>query len=212
MLMLALAGWLEHQGPSTRAITTIITPQRVLGLLNTCNKVGGGYPAGNDKPATPEVCESGSLIHFKAGMTIDSDGMITKECSFATDPDFRDDTTLKDSHGRPLDAAHLPYVVAPYPDEHWNFTKSGVRLGDVVAIIYEGRIRCGVLGDVGTMGEASVAMAQSLGIDPDPHQGGTSSKMTYIIFKNSRISPVEDHEQATHRCMARLAEFVRSGE
>ena len=145
-------------------------------------------------------------------MEIDCDGMKTPECNFATDPDFTGDTTLHDSRDRPLYAAHLPYVVVPFPDEHWNFRMNDVRLGAPVAIIYGGRIQCGVLGDLGTMGEASYAMAQSLGIDPDPHQGGTYSKMTYIIFEHSRISPAEDHAKAVDLCMARLAEFVQSSE
>ncbi len=206
-LAVMLTVWLEHKSSSVERMT--VTPQRILDLFGTCdNKVGGGYPAGNDKPATAFVCESNGVIWWTAGMTVDCDGVVTNECNRTTDPDFTSDTTLHDSDGKPLDAAHLPYVVAPFPDKHWNFREHGVWLGAPVVVIYQGRMNCGILGDEGTMGEASYAMAKSLGIDPDPVKGGTYSKMTYITFEHLRVSPVEDHTKAVDLCTQSLARFT----
>lgn len=56
-----------------------------------------------------------------------------------------------------------------------------------------------VVGDIGprdTIGEASYAAAKGLGIPSDPRGGGTSSGVTYIVFKNSQVEPIEDHAAA----------------
>jgi hypothetical protein len=66
-------------------------------------------------------------------------------------------------------------------------------------VVYRDRVRYAVVGDVGpghTIGEASYAAAEELGIDPDPRVGGTASGVTYIVFKDSQASPVESHAAA----------------
>jgi hypothetical protein len=67
-------------------------------------------------------------------------------------------------------------------------------------VIHGDRVRYAVVGDTGPrdiIGEASYAAAEALGIDPDPHTGGTPSGVTYIVFKNSRVEPIEDRAAAT---------------
>ena len=69
----------------------------------------------------------------------------------------------------------------------------------MVAVIYNNKVEYAVVGDTGPtqiIGEASYATAKALGIDPDPETGGTDSGVTYILFKNSQVSPIESHGAA----------------
>lgn len=73
-----------------------------------------------------------------------------------------------------------------------------MKLGSVIAVIYNGQVEYGVFGDEGPkaiIGEASYAMAQSLGINPDPSVGGVDSGVTYIAFTGAvAVAPkLEDH-------------------
>lgn len=47
--------------------------------------------------------------------------------------------------------------------------------------------------------------------DPDPGSGGAPSGVTYILFKDSRVSPIEDHGAAVRTGRALAEEFVRGG-
>jgi hypothetical protein len=87
-----------------------------------------------------------------------------------------------------------------------------VRGGSVAAVVHGDRVQYGVVGDVGPddiIGEASYATAVGLGIRPDPHGGGTPSGVTYIVFKDSEVKPIQDRAAAvaTGERLARL--FVR---
>jgi hypothetical protein len=81
-----------------------------------------------------------------------------------------------------------------------------------VAVVHRDRVRYGVVADIGPrdiIGEASQALARELGVHPDPHGGGTDADVTYIAFKDSRVTPIEDHAAAV-RTGERLArEFLR---
>ena len=145
-------------------------------------------------------------------MDIDCDGRPGRRCNRRTDPHFSDATAFQQSDGRYLNAARLPYIVVPTPSRVWNYRDSGVRGGSVAAVIHEGRVQYAVVGDVGPrgiIGEASYASAKALGIRPDPRSGGTDSGVTYIVFRDSQVKPIEDHAAAvaTGERLARL--FVR---
>lgn len=198
----------EHESRHVKLFA--VTPQNILRLLNVCDKIGGGYPATADKPATFSVCALDNVVYWRAGMTVDCDGMVTMPCNRSTDPDFMDDTSLHDSRDKPLNAAFLPYVVVPVPSKYWDFRREGIRLGAPVVVIFNRHMACGILGDEGTMGEASYAMAKELGIDPNPYTGGTSSKMTYITFPGINVFPPEDHVKAVRACISRLVQFIQS--
>jgi hypothetical protein len=63
-------------------------------------------------------------------------------------------------------------------------------------------VEYGVFGDEGPssiIGEASYAMASSLGIDPDPSTGGVDTGVAYIAFTGSDavVPVIEDHAMAT---------------
>ncbi len=69
----------------------------------------------------------------------------------------------------------------------------------MAAVVHDDQVLYAVVGDTGPrqiIGEASYAAAEHLGIDPDPATGGTASGVTYILFPDSRVSPIEDHDAA----------------
>ena len=74
-------------------------------------------------------------------------------------------------------------------------------LGSVVAVIYKGQVSYGIIGDLGpssAIGEASYAMAKSLGMDPSPTHGGADGGVTYVAFTGAgaRVARKESHDEA----------------
>jgi hypothetical protein len=118
-----------------------------------------------------------------------------------------------DSKGNPLDASTLPFVVVPGSSNGFNYKTAGLKLGSVVAVIYNDKIAYGILGDVGPtgiLGEASYAMAQKLGINPSPTSGGVDSGVTYVAFTGAAavVTKNEDAVQAVELGQSRAAEFI----
>ncbi|MFD9545522.1 glycoside hydrolase family 75 protein [Streptomyces sp. NPDC060022] len=172
----------------------------LLARVKTCTPISHGkYRMDQGGPAKVAVCGTKGAVFWEADMDIDCDGRVTAACSRETDPSFLPDTAFQTSGGKPLDSARLPYVVVPGPGPLWNHTESGIAGGGVAAVVYRGKVQYAVVGDTGPtgiIGEASYAAAEALGIDPDPKTGGTASGVTYILFKNSRVSSIESHEAA----------------
>ncbi|WP_235618181.1 glycoside hydrolase family 75 protein [Streptomyces sp. CB02400] len=180
--------------------TAPVSAADLLAKVRTCAPVSRGrYREDHGAKATVPVCGTRDAVFWKADMDIDCDGRPGLRCNARTDPYFSSSTAFAQSDGRPLSSEETPYVVVPAPSAVWNHRSHGVRGGSVVAVVYRDRVRYGVVGDTGPadiIGEASYAMAESLGIDPDPHSGGTPSGVTYIVFKDSRVTPIEDHQAA----------------
>ncbi|MEU4000124.1 glycoside hydrolase family 75 protein [Streptomyces fungicidicus] len=172
----------------------------LLARVRTCTPVSRGrYRKDQGAKATVPVCGTRGAVFWKADMDIDCDGRPGPRCNSGTDPYFSASTAYAQSDGRPLSSEETPYVVVPAPSDVWNHRSHGVRGGSVVAVVYRDRVRYAVVGDTGPadiIGEASHATAESLGIDPDPRGGGTSSGVTYIVFEGSRVTPIEDHDAA----------------
>jgi hypothetical protein len=181
-----------------------ITAEALLALVASCSPVSKGkYLTDADSPQPPsiDICGLKGAVFWKADMDVDCDGQTTAQCSLATDPAYQDQTSATDSQDQPLVASELPYVVIPLPSARFDYTQQGLALGSVVAVIYQGQVAFGVFGDEGPediIGEASYAMAKSLGINPDPSIGGTDSGVTYIAFTGAGTvaSPIEDHSAA----------------
>ncbi|GGZ32551.1 hypothetical protein GCM10010387_28260 [Streptomyces inusitatus] len=172
----------------------------LLDRVKECAQISrGAYHEDANAPADVPVCEKKGAVFWKADMDIDCDGQRTERCNATTDPHFLAQTAFRQSDGRPLNAEKLPFVVVPGAGDLWKPSASGIGGGGVVAVIHGGRVRYGVVGDTGPtriIGEASYAMARSLGVDPDPRTGGVDSGVTYILFKDSRVDPIEDHGAA----------------
>ncbi|OQR62126.1 hypothetical protein B6E66_21320 [Streptomyces maremycinicus] len=185
----------------------------LLSRVRDCTPVSRGrYRADEGAPATIPVCGTDEAVFWTADMDIDCDGRPGPECNSRTDPLFSGMTAYQQSDGRYLSAETLPYIVVPGVSGIWDHRDHGVRGGSVAAVVYRDRVQYAVVGDTGPsgiIGEASYATAKALGIRPDPRGGGTPSGVTYIVFKNSRATPIESHASAVEvgERLARL--FVR---
>ncbi|MGW8064258.1 glycoside hydrolase family 75 protein [Streptomyces ziwulingensis] len=168
----------------------------LLARVRDCDPVSKGrYRSDAGTPADVPVCGTEDAVYWKADLDVDCDGRTGDRCNSRTDPYFTPATAYTRSDGGPLDAERLPYVVVPRPSDIWDHREHGVRGGSVAAVVHGDRVRYAVVGDVGPrdiIGEASYAAAQSLGIPADPHGGGVASGVTYIVFKDTEVEPIED--------------------
>ncbi|MEV7069743.1 glycoside hydrolase family 75 protein [Streptomyces sp. NPDC091972] len=172
----------------------------LLARVRECAPVSRGrYRSDDGTAATIPVCGTREAVFWKADMDIDCDGRPGSRCNRRTDPLFSDATAFQQSDGRYLSAEQLPYIVVPAPSPVWDHRAHGVRGGAVAAVVYRDRVQYAVVGDVGPghiIGEASYATAKALGIRPDPRGGGTPSGVTYIVFRDTQVKPIEDHAAA----------------
>ncbi|MFJ6433397.1 glycoside hydrolase family 75 protein [Streptomyces sp. NPDC091416] len=186
----------------------------LLAKLAACEPVSNGsYRTDAGAPPSVPVCGMNGAVFWKADLDIDCDGEVTRACNVETDPWFQGDTAFHTSGDRPLDAEELPYVVVPSRSALWDFSRSGIKGGGVAAVIHAGKVEYAVVGDTGPagiIGEASYATAQALGIDPDPKTGGVGSGVTYILFKDSVVSPIESHSAAVTAGEGLAEEFLKN--
>ncbi|WP_394842094.1 glycoside hydrolase family 75 protein [Pendulispora brunnea] len=202
-----------HQESSmTRAAAAGPTAAQLLEKVQNCNQVSNGtYKTDTETAPAIPVCDKNGAVFWTADMDIDCDGQTTDRCNANTDPWYQSDTSFSQSDGRPLIADQLPYVVIPSPSAIWNYQNFEIRGGAVVAVIYNNQVLYAVFGDTGPqdiIGEASYAAAEGLGINPNPASGGTDSGVTYIVFKNSSVSPIESHERATELGQQLAQQFI----
>jgi hypothetical protein len=186
----------------------------LLAKVKSCSQISKGkYRSDAGAPANIPVCGMNGAVFFKADMDIDCDGRRTAKCNSGTDPWYQSSTAFQQSNGAYLDSEKLPYVVVPSPSDGWNYRSSGIRGGSVAAVIHKGKVQYAVVGDIGPagiIGEASYATAEALGIDPDPGTGGAASGVTYILFKNSEVAPIESRGEAVRLGESLVAAFLRN--
>jgi hypothetical protein len=177
-----------------------VSAAELLAKVTSCSQISNGkYKTDDETSATIPVCGKNGAVFWKADMDIDCDGQRTTNCNEDRDPWYQDDTAFHQSDGKPLKAESLPYIVVPSSSSIWKYSGAGIKGGGVVAVIYNNKVEYAVVGDTGPtkiIGEASYATAKALGIDPDPATGGADSGVTYILFKNSKVSPIESHSAA----------------
>ncbi|GHI09859.1 hypothetical protein AQI88_15910 [Streptomyces cellostaticus] len=177
-----------------------VTAADLLDRVRTCTQVSRGrYRADDGAPADIPVCGTPGAVFWKADLDVDCDGQPTARCNRRTDPFFTAATAYQQSDDHRLKAESLPYIVIPASSDIWDHRAYGIEGGSVAAVIYQGRVQYAVVGDTGPrelIGEASYATAEGLGIHPDPRLGGVASGVTYIVFKDSRITPIEDRQAA----------------
>lgn len=188
---------------------SVPTAEQLLARIADCsNVVGGPYATDASDTADISICGFPGAVAWTADMDIDCDGQMSAQCNLTTDPSYMDQTAATDSNGDFLDAATLPFVVIPGRSARFDYIDAGLGMRSIVAVIYDGKIEYGPLGDVGPqaiIGEASYAMAERLGIDPDPSIGGAESGVAYIAFTGpeSKVEVIEDHDEAVGLGIAR---------
>ncbi|MCX4844175.1 glycoside hydrolase family 75 protein [Streptomyces sp. NBC_00893] len=205
-----------HAGPAQGADLKegSVSAADLLAKVTSCSQISNGkYRTDEETSATVPVCGKNGAVFWKADMDVDCDGEITAACNEDTDPWFQNGTAFETSAGKPLNAEKLPYVVVPSTSGIWNYSDAGIKGGGVVAVIYNNKVEYAVVGDTGPnkiIGEASYATAKALGIDPDPETGGAESGVTYILFKNSKVSPIESHSAAVTAGDALAKQFIQN--
>ncbi len=196
------------------ATATPVTAAALLAKLGTCSTLSTApYAKDASGTANLDVCGLTNAVYFNADMDIDCDGKSSAVCNASTDPSYQSQTAATDSKGAYLDAASLPFVVVPGVSSRWSYKTAGIAMGSVVAVIYNGKLAYGIVGDVGPtsiLGEASYAMAKSLGINSNPATGGVSSGVTYIVFTGTsgKVSKKEDHAEAVSVGQQRAAQLL----
>ncbi|MFF7842169.1 glycoside hydrolase family 75 protein [Streptomyces ossamyceticus] len=190
-----------------------VTAAELLAKVRGCVRVSAGlYRSDVGAPADIPVCGIDGAVFWKADMDIDCDGRPSARCNRTTDPWFQPTTSYQQSDRRYLSAAGLPFIVLPAPSSVWDYRKHGIKGGSVAAVVHGDRVQYAVVGDNGPqniIGEASYATAERLGIRPDPTTGGVTSGVTYIVFEDTKVSPIEDHKAAVKQGEALAREFVR---
>src|SRR5437763_6458050 len=191
------------------------TASQLLAKTSSCHQISNGkYKTDEDVSGrTVAICDASGAVFWKADMDIDCDGQRTTQCNENTDCCFQADTAFHQSNGQPLNAAKLPYIVVPSTSSIWKYTSSNLKGGGSCAVIFNGKVEYAVIGDTGPtqiIGEASYATAKDLGINPDPSNGGTDSGVTYICFKGSKVSPIENHANATSTGQNLATQFVNN--
>ena len=159
----------RYHGGDARLASDILDRWHAEGrLVPICPETAGGlFATDSGGTAALSVCRRGKVLHWTADMDIDCDGKTSAACNLSTDPYFQNQTSAVDSMGDPLDSAALPFVVVPGPSTRFNYRTAGLASGSVFAVLYGDRVEYGVVGDTGPVaiiGEASHAMATSLGI------------------------------------------------
>lgn len=84
---------------------------------------------------------------------------------------------------RYVDASAIPYIALPEVIAE----RGGASLGDFALVINRrnGRSAFAIYADIGTMGEGSIALAESLGIWSNARAGGAYGGILYIVFPGS---------------------------
>ncbi|MET7617442.1 glycoside hydrolase family 75 protein [Streptomyces sp. NPDC005408] len=199
-----------RQAPAGREGT--VEAASLLAKVQGCTQISKGlYRKDAGASATVRVCQKKGAVFWKADMDIDCDGKRTTKCNSTTDPWFQNATAFQQSDGTPLNAEKLPFIVVPTASPIWDYRTSAVMGGTVAAVIYNNRVQYAVVGDTGPsgiIGEASYATAEALGINPDPKVGGVASGVTYILFTNTRVAPIESHSGAVILGEALAEEFL----
>lgn len=190
-----------------------VTAADLLALTTNCQQLAGTTKFATDEgePSTIPICTLNGAVWWQADMDVDCDGGSSTICK--NDPAYQSMTSTTDTQGNPIDASTLPFFVIPLPSNGFDYAAHGIELGSVGAVIYKGKLQYGIFADEGPpgiIGEASYAMVEALGGNPDPVNGGEDSGATYIVFTGPSgvVSKNEDHAEAVQIGQQRASELV----
>jgi hypothetical protein len=162
--------------------------------------------------------DSGALL-IRSGLQVDADGSAD---STTVDPDHGQvQTSLRypDRAGQSqyVNTHEIPFFVLPLG---W-YQGHGVKLGDVAAVMYSGRLAYAIFADVGPdekLGEGSLALHEALGNDPwitlksgvVKPWGGIDEGVTMVVFPGSGDGTPQTPEAITRIGIERLTELLGS--
>jgi hypothetical protein len=203
----------DGPGGETADAGSAPTAAQLLALTSTCASVQSthAYATDDGAPMNVDICGLDGAVFWTADMDIDCDGRNVGDGKCPGDDCcYQPATAFTTKSGQYLAASVTPYVVIPT-----DFRPPGLTGGNVVAVIYGGRVQYAVFGDTGPdniIGEASYACAAALGIDPDPLTGGTNGPVTYIAFLGSGAIPPDIEDQTATRALGETlaAQLLRS--
>jgi hypothetical protein len=172
----------------------------VLALTSACaTKLSRDYDlaepvADGGAPQTAALCGLKGAVYWVADLAVTCDGRNSPgKCDNGHDTD----TLLHNARGQALTSATDPYVVVPV-----DYQAVGLRPGAVVLVIdnVTRAVTFAVFGDssASTIGAASYACAEKLGLDPQPISGGRRGKnVTYLAFVGAGAVPGDVENQTT---------------
>lgn len=153
---------------------------KVVSLLNQATRIGVPLVGAKTLLKLP-----GGQIYFDSKLDLDDDGS-----SYAKqDPDGQAQTSLSDAKGNGVDANAVPYFVLPV---HGFYRTMGVKLGDIAAVIYNGKLAFAIFADAGPhnkIGEGSIELHRLLGhetiVNGKLHDVGIDNGVVTIVFPGS---------------------------
>jgi len=139
----------------------------------------------------------GGALVFQGKMDTDCDG--APSCP-SIDP-YGQTSTSFTYGGKAIDALKVNYIVLP--SDLSKKLGSKIKLGDIAAVMYNGKVSYAVYADNGPLGkggEGSVHLSQELGFNP--YCGtkicrGISSGVSYVVFPGSRSKYSSPYDSAT---------------
>jgi len=184
------AGWGSYQPPASAL-------NALGGLFSrvTPNPVRWGYSGAKATFMLP-----GGAFYIESKMDTDCDG--APSCP-SIDPHGQTQTSWNFG-GRPIDALRANYFVLP-SNIKGRLGSTRLGLGDIAAVIYNGRLEFAVYADNGPtskIGEGSVALVQSLGFNPYKNGRiccGITSGVVTIVFPGSRGTYTSPYDKASVR-------------
>ena len=89
-----------------------------------------------------------------------------------------------------LDARKVRYIAIP----ETVFKAGSAEKGDLAYVfnLANGKSSYAIIGDWGTentLGEGSIALAEALGVDGNPREGGQDNRIAYVVFPGSHVRP-----------------------
>lgn len=180
------------------------TYEDLMNLTDGCDALTTDAPFKFDPESTTsaDVCALEGAVWWRADFDIDCDGSVDDPC--LDDPDREPTTAAVDMDGAPLSATIVPYVTIPMVSDWFDYEAEGVQLGSVAAVLWRNKLVYAPVGNLGgdkVLGEGSLALAEKLGMDTDPIEGGIDRGVTWIIFTGdgSVVTPVDSETIAEEK-------------
>jgi len=219
-LALALVGGVRAQNPYLSPANGYDPPAdararlgKIVDLLPTATPIKGRYIGLKKMFQLP-----GGALFMDSALQTDADGSPRYR---EIDPETGQAETSLSFDGEEgqrqwVDAEKVPYVVLPL---HF-YRNMGIQLGDVAAVIWQGRVEYAVFADEGPdhlMGEGSIALHERLGFDPWEERNGTrqivngmDDGVVVIVFPNSApkdLTPENINDKVAEIARTKFAEL-----